>query len=550
MSPRGMCPGGTQGLICLPPISDDLQLIWTQAELTCQLDEHPQLVHTFSYFPYPTMPEIDLLCFRYGLQKEKVKTWFMVQRIRCGISWSPEEIEETRSRLLLYNQDQLHFRPLVVLAKKSFIRTPEEMEIQSFTIESRHEDTPSPFSPSTHNIAPEAKKLRLEYLAPERAQSPTRVRDHLDSYGHSSPNSSLRADLHLESGYTAKIPIMGKMFRDDGTKVSTATACLPSEEDRYQGMDTQFCTNNGHGNQEPRSGTLREDSYMTVMKRHRKTKEQLAILKAFFLKCQWACREDYKNLEEITGVPRADIAQWFGDTRYALKQGQVKWFWDNAQGRPSWLDEVPHPITQNGRQADPKPGVSTVKLEATPVVEVPENDKRLPVLPRTVTAGYTPVVKAGAAVNNCPESSMTTAPEITFNTLTFSATERGSGIEHLAQERMDENSAFSDRSKTERQVMATDLETGLAPPSPRSTVPGTSLQEHYGVLKRYWQIHQHIKEEDVQSLVTESGLGRQQVLDWFCHKSNEPAEVEVSLEEEEQDVDDDDHKGEGDEEEG
>lgn len=80
-------------------------------------------------------------------------------------------------------------------------------------------------------------------------------------------------------------------------------------------------------------------------KTKRKTKEQLAILKSFFLQCQWARREDYHKLEQITGLPRPEIIQWFGDTRYALKHGQLKWFRDNAvPGAPSFQDPaVPTP---------------------------------------------------------------------------------------------------------------------------------------------------------------------------------------------------------------
>uniref|UniRef100_UPI00398E5F35 elastin-like n=1 Tax=Pristiophorus japonicus TaxID=55135 RepID=UPI00398E5F35 len=59
--------------------------------------------------------------------------------------------------------------------------------------------------------------------------------------------------------------------------------------------------------------------------RPRKTKEQLAILKTFFLRSQWPSGDDYTRLVERTGLARADIIQWFGDTRYALKNGQLKW---------------------------------------------------------------------------------------------------------------------------------------------------------------------------------------------------------------------------------
>lgn len=113
------------GLICLPPISEELQLVWTQAAQTSELDGNEHLLQTFSYFPYPSLADIALLCLRYGLQMEKVKTWFMAQRLRCGISWSSEEIEETRARVV-YHRDQLHFKSLLSFTHHAG-RPPEEV---------------------------------------------------------------------------------------------------------------------------------------------------------------------------------------------------------------------------------------------------------------------------------------------------------------------------------------------------------------------------------------------------------------------------------------
>lgn len=49
------------------------------------------------------------------------------------------------------------------------------------------------------------------------------------------------------------------------------------------------------------------------------------MLKQHFLRCQWPKSEDYTELVKLTGLPRADVIQWFGDTRYAVKNGQLRW---------------------------------------------------------------------------------------------------------------------------------------------------------------------------------------------------------------------------------
>ncbi|MGH0186795.1 UNVERIFIED_CONTAM: hypothetical protein FKN15_031905 [Acipenser sinensis] len=86
-------------VVCLPLVSEGLKLVWTQSDQTSSLDSDERLVEAFSRFPYPSAAEIGQLCRDSGLPLDKVKVWLMVQRIRYGISWSSEEIEETRLKL-------------------------------------------------------------------------------------------------------------------------------------------------------------------------------------------------------------------------------------------------------------------------------------------------------------------------------------------------------------------------------------------------------------------------------------------------------------------
>ncbi|XP_063313220.1 homeobox and leucine zipper protein Homez [Pelobates fuscus] len=550
----GMCPGGTSLLVCLPPISDNIQLIWTQAELTNELDDHPELLHTFSYFPYPTMPEIALLCLRCGLQMEKVKTWFMVQRIRCGISWSSEEIEETRSRLM-YSQDQLHFKPLVAMAKKYIFQSPEKPAACVSTAESREQVNSALRSQITCDATPEAKKMRMYYptLEAEKSRanmfnterkipSLSRINDHSDTYGQHVPDLSIGADSQSELRNTSRIPVAGHIFGVNETQASPATASYLSDEEHCKRMEKPSCTTDGlmsaqgYGYQEQNSGGS---------KRQRKTKEQLAVLKSFFLKCQWACREDYKMLEEITGLPRSDIIQWFGDTRYALKHGQLKWFRDNAQGRPSWLDEPQHLVT-NGKPFDPKLSGSPVSGNVTPVADF--KDIKLSIQPTGAVPIQAPEVQGGYISNKSSDSITEKAPDNMVITLISS-----SGTVHTVmqpgQDMPGTIPPFTDGSRTEGQIIPPDLQTTAktCPPTP-SPMLATFSQVDYGVLERYWSVHHHIKEDDCQSLAAESGLSREQVLDWFCRKS-EPAEVELCLEEEGEEEEEEDEEGEEGEEE-
>uniref|UniRef100_A0AC11CX84 Homeobox and leucine zipper encoding n=1 Tax=Ovis aries TaxID=9940 RepID=A0AC11CX84_SHEEP len=294
------------GLICLPPISEELQLVWTQAAQTSELDSNEHLLQTFSYFPYPSLADIALLCLRYGLQMEKVKTWFMAQRLRCGISWSSEEIEETRARVV-YHRDQLHFKSLLSFTHHAG-RPPEEVP-------------PSPVPP------PEQVGLGI---VPLTLSEPTQMKG-LKGLANGAPATS----KSLQPLGCAPQPLS------------------PNEQALPPQLEPAWPQGLRHNSASGRVGPAEylSPDMQRQRKTKRKTKEQLAILKSFFLQCQWARREDYHKLEQITGLPRPEIIQWFGDTRYALKHGQLKWFRDNAvPGAPSFQDPAiptPPPSTRS-----------------------------------------------------------------------------------------------------------------------------------------------------------------------------------------------------------
>ncbi|XP_060247182.1 homeobox and leucine zipper protein Homez isoform X2 [Meriones unguiculatus] len=465
------------GLICLPPVSEELQLVWTQAAQTSELDGNEHLLQTFSHFPYPSLADIALLCLRYGLQMEKVKTWFMAQRLRCGISWSSEEIEETRARVV-YHRDQLHFKSLLSFTHHA-VQPPQELP---------------PVAPPEHvalGLCPpavsersEMKELKVEpeesSRVPQLPQCHQKVKEALTTGGRASPHQSdFCQDLQIsgvpqeqagrgpdqscggpaswnhctavhQSEKTPLISLLDSSGEEEsvpcGTPPSSSTSS-PSFQVLANGTTATpkplqplgYIPLSPQG-ELPWPQRLRTNSvasragpteYLSPDTQHqrktkRKTKEQLAILKSFFLQCQWARREDYHKLEQITGLPRPEIIQWFGDTRYALKHGQLKWFRDNAVlSSPSFQDP-----------AIPTPATNSLKEWA-----------KTPPLP--------------------------------------------------------------------------------APPPPPDIRP----------LEKYWAAHQQLQEADIPKLSQASRLSTQQVLDWFDSRLPKPAEVVVCLDEEEEEED-------------
>ncbi|KAL0978607.1 hypothetical protein UPYG_G00172830 [Umbra pygmaea] len=63
------------------------------------MDTSSFLKTSFGKFPYPTKAELCYLTVVSDWPEEQIKLWFTAQRLKQGISWSPEEIEEARRKM-------------------------------------------------------------------------------------------------------------------------------------------------------------------------------------------------------------------------------------------------------------------------------------------------------------------------------------------------------------------------------------------------------------------------------------------------------------------
>nr|XP_056719646.1 homeobox and leucine zipper protein Homez [Euleptes europaea] len=382
------CLGSPPGLICLPPISEDLQLVWTQAAQTSELDGNQHLLQTFSYFPYPSLSDLALLCLRHGLHMEKVKAWFMAQRLRCGISWSAEEIEETRARLI-YHQDQLHFSCL--LDGNGDGSWPQSCKSQDYHQPApaslhhpvEYENQQCDITSSSHYLTTQGTRElgRISqdfweqkgngFSHPSNAQGNCESAFHRNTKETLSsaflPTATAGLDYKLQNSHAAawgltKAPpqpseptVASAVNGKHHPVIPPARSSVRASPSSSTATSVESCNfqNDQHParDQQQVSGCLSD----TLRKPRRKTKEQLDMLKSFFLHCQWARREDYHHLEKVTGLPRAEIIQWFGDTRYALKHGQLKWFRDNAgqiSEPASWPPQPSQPSLPDTKQLE------------------------------------------------------------------------------------------------------------------------------------------------------------------------------------------------------
>ncbi|XP_034016784.1 zinc fingers and homeoboxes protein 1-like [Thalassophryne amazonica] len=62
------------------------------------MDNNVLLVSAYNRFPYPSVSEIVGLSSQTKFSEEQIKVWFSAQRLKRGVSWTPEEVEEARRK--------------------------------------------------------------------------------------------------------------------------------------------------------------------------------------------------------------------------------------------------------------------------------------------------------------------------------------------------------------------------------------------------------------------------------------------------------------------
>ncbi|XP_051556213.1 zinc fingers and homeoboxes protein 1-like [Myxocyprinus asiaticus] len=529
-------------VVCLPLVSEGLKLVWTQSDQTRELDSIPELVQAFNVFPYPTPQEVSTLARVCALPLDKIKVWFMVQRIKYGISWASEDIEETRLKLarplqmsetehkdskakkkngfddfkeaerkhhvedLVHSphlphkkhkneskepaklspaashfrsslpppQDSYYYRHPVEMAetpqaassptstespvgsdqprhgrykktkaqlaalRKSFLQEnwPDEMELQRLqeetgltrndirkwfsdsryqlrngrwisastsipTTREKNESMSIPFS-QTEEVQPlsfTTKKLKTTQHTDGEGKNKAHAKGARKNQSRDSEffqkflsntleafedgASGLDEEKCLEDGEILNNDEVGCELDSDGhcgtppepvVPTSPSLYVTPSKKQSRSLKSARSVKANTLANCPHLSDHASPSSVLTAAGRQRKTKEQLAVLKEYFQRCPWPKSEVYTELVEVTSLPRADIIQWFGDTRYAVKNGHVRWV--DANARDKVLAEIV--LQSEGSGSSGTPGREGSKKRKSQGNSTPKTQKSAP----------------------------------------------------------------------------------------------------------------------------------------------------------------------------
>ncbi|KFV47130.1 Zinc fingers and homeoboxes protein 1 [Tyto alba] len=301
------------------------------------LDNNPLLLNTYNKFPYPTMSEITVLSTQAKYTEEQIKIWFSAQRLKHGVSWTPEEVEEARRKQFngtvhtvpqtitvipahisaasnglpsILQTCQIVGQPGLVLTQVAGANTLPVTAPIALTVAGVPNQTQLQKS-QIHTAQPLAETKQVAAVpAPQPIKNEAALMNP-DSFG-------IRAKKTKEQLAELKVSYLKNQFPQDSeiVRLMKITGLTKGEIKKWF-SDTRYNQRNSKNNH---GIHLNSDSC-------KKSPEQLHMLKSSFVRTQWPSPQEYNKLAEETGLPRSEIVSWFGDTRYAWKNGGLKWYY-------------------------------------------------------------------------------------------------------------------------------------------------------------------------------------------------------------------------------
>nr|XP_046237495.1 homeobox and leucine zipper encoding b isoform X2 [Scatophagus argus] len=310
--------------LVLPVVSDCKRLIWIYSnQLSLQLDGAAELDKAFDKFPYLTQNQTAALAQRCSLHPDQVKMWFMVQRLRYGISWDCKDILKVRRKIMSsQGKKELHkYRGknnnLKRGGKESVGKKAREVREKQRSNEGRM------MGKNRRAIGQLEKKMKTEQTTKDRkvgeqeedkinAQRKQKKMTVIDKM-----RKKKRAD---EATNTHRSSV--KSSFEESTEMEPKQGGPPASS----ANPTDVCEV-----KEPVEVPNSSADCGTRMLPVTKTESQLAMMRKAFLHSPYLDNEEYNRLSMQSGVPRCMLVQWFSDTRYSIKKG-----------RPHWMSQKQH----------------------------------------------------------------------------------------------------------------------------------------------------------------------------------------------------------------
>ncbi|XP_054835877.1 zinc fingers and homeoboxes protein 3 [Eublepharis macularius] len=235
------------------------------------MDSNSFLKNSFHKFPYPTKAELCYLTVVTKYPEEQLKIWFTAQRLKQGISWSPEEIEDAR--------------------KKMFNTVIQSVPQSTITVL----NTPLVASPNS-----------VQHL----------IQASLPGQSVNKPEGT--------GGVLVTQPIITNGLQSTASSLAIAVTSIPKNQISKQPSTVSVSSPasavkvvSASQTQPTACPTISSQAFLDPnIYKNKKSFEQLSALKNSFCRNQFPGQAEVERLTKITGLNTKDVRKWFSDRRY------------------------------------------------------------------------------------------------------------------------------------------------------------------------------------------------------------------------------------------
>lgn len=235
------------------------------------LDTNATMINSFNKFPYPTQAELSWLTAASKHPEEHIRIWFATQRLKHGISWSPEEVEEARKKM---------FNGTIQTVPPTITVLPTQL-------------APTKMSQPILQTALPCQILGQTSL----------VLTQVTSGSTTVSCSPITLAVAGVTSHSQKRPLVTPQAAPEPKRPHVAQVAQVAQVPEPP----------------PKVASL----LLTAASDRKKTKEQITHLKASFLHNQFPDDAEIYRLIEVTGLARSEIKKWFSDHRYRCQRGIV-----------------------------------------------------------------------------------------------------------------------------------------------------------------------------------------------------------------------------------
>ncbi|KAI3361373.1 hypothetical protein L3Q82_013552 [Scortum barcoo] len=244
------------------------------------LDDNLTLISSFNKFPYPTQAELSWLTAASKHPEEQIKVWFTTQRLKQGISWSPEEVEEARKKM---------FNGTISSVPQTFTVVTPQLNSQS----SPHPSASTAASKAMQPAASVLQSLPCQLLG-QTSLVLTPVAN-----GSSVTCAPLALTVANQVAQSLKRPLASPVIATESKRPSI-----------IQTISAPMATSK-----------LASPKVLSFTVDPNKTAEQLSVLRSSYTQCPFPEEDEIYRLIETTGLSRGEIKKWFSEQRLLNLKG-------------------------------------------------------------------------------------------------------------------------------------------------------------------------------------------------------------------------------------